>query len=268
MAADSPSPDSDAGPRAILRVPEVLMALAAAPAGVSLAELAPRLGVPKTSLHRLLKTLDKGGYVAATGGLYQLGPTAFCLAGLIAAAAPDAGFPACARPVLDQLARDTQETVMLGVLSGDEPEILYVDVIDSVAPIRFSLSVGDRRPLYCAAAGMAVLAFRPPETQRDYLHRTTFTAYTARTTTPAALGAYLPKVRETASAFDDGGRVIGAAGIASPLFDRIGTPIGSVSAAGPSERMIASRTTLEAQVSLAGERISRVLGYGGAYPPP
>lgn len=263
----SPGPEADAGPRAILRVPEVLMALAARPAGSSLAELAPRLGVPKTSLHRLLRTLERGGYLTSQGGLYRLGPTSFHLANLIGRVAPTSAFPESARPTLEWLAQQTQETVMLGVLAGDLPEIRYVDVIDSDAPIRFTLSIDDMRPLYCAASGKAALAFLPQAAQDDYLARVPFTAFTALTTSKADMPELLREVRAKGLSYDNGGKVMGASGLASPVFDNDGRAIGSISVAGPAERMAANRARLEPLVIDAGERISRLLGYSGAYPP-
>lgn len=260
-------PDTDSGPRAVLRVPEVLMALAARPDGSSLAELAPRLGVPKTSLHRLLRTLERGGYLTALGGLYRLGPTSFHLANLIGRAAPTAGFPDVARPTLASLAQQTQETVMLGVLAGDAPEIRYVEVIDSDAPIRFTVSVDDMRPLYCAASGKAALAYLPRSVQDDYLARVPFTAFTPLTTTKAELPDLLRAVRTAGIAYDSGGKVLGASGLASPVFDGEGQVIGSVSAAGPTERIEANRVRLEPLVIDAGERISRLLGFAEDYPP-
>ena len=242
------------------------MALAATPGGRSLAELAPALGVPKTSLHRLLRTLERGGYLTSQGGVYRLGPTSFQLASLISRSAPSTALPAAARPTLEMLAQETQETVMLGVLSGDEPEILYVDVIDSAAPIRFSLAIGDRRPLYCAASGKAVLAFLPDHAQREYLDRTAFTAFTSQTTEKREMPELLRDVGTSAVAFDDGGKVSGAAGVASPIFDRAGEAIASISVAGPSERIAANRARLEPLVRSAGERISRLIGYGDGYP--
>lgn len=259
--------ETDAGPRAVLRVPEVLMALASKPAGSSLAELSPRLNVPKTSLHRLLRTLERGGYLTSQGGLYRLGPTSFQLASLIGKSAPASAFPACARPTIERLAQETLETVMLGVLSGKEPEILYIDVIDSEEPVRFTLHSGDRRPLYCAASGKAVLAFLPAEAQRVYLKQTGFTPFTGRTTRKEEMAELLREVRETGVAIDNGGTVIGATGIASPIFDREGTAFASVSVAGPSERMEAGRARFEPLVKNASEGISRLLGYSGDYPP-
>lgn len=267
-AGPRPPGGSDAdGPRAILRVPEALMAIAGRSDGISLAELAPRLGVPKTSLHRLLRTLERGGYVASQGGLFRLGPASFQLASLIGRSAPASAFPACARPTLEWLAHETRETIMLGVLSGSPPEILYVDVIDSHEPVRFTVPVGDLRPLYCAASGKAALAFLPAQDQMDYLARTAFTAFTPDTTRKDEMPALLQAIREGGVAFDHSGRVSDASGMASPIFDGDGKAFGSISVAGPTERMEANRARLAPLVLSAGETISRLLGFAGDYPP-
>lgn len=264
----SPGSQAASGPRAVLRVPDVLMAVAAAPGGASLAELAPRLGVPKTSLHRLLRTLEHGGYLTSAGPVYRLGPASFQLAGLIRSAEPSTSFPACARPVLEELARTSEETVMLGILAGEAPDMFYADVIESAAPIRFTLAIGDRRPLYCAASGKAALAFMPLQTQADYLARTEFAVFTPTTSRKSDMPALLQAIARSGIAFDDGGKVAGASGIASPVFGRQGEVLGAVSVAGPSERIAAQRRRLEPLVKAAGEQISRLCGFGEAYPPP
>lgn len=248
------------GPRAILRVPDVLIALASKRGGSSLAELSSQLEVPKTSLHRLLRTLERGGYLAHASGAYTLGPAAFHLANLVAKAAPSTAFPACARPVLDWLAHETRETVMLGVLSDSKNEIVYVDVIDSAAAVRFTVPSGDRRPLYSAASGKAVLAFLPPDVQRAYLARAKFARFTPHTTGKAELPRLLREIQTKVVAFDRGGKVEGASGIASPIFDGDGSVFASVSVAGPADRIEAHRAQIESNVRAAGERISRVLG--------
>ena len=244
------------------------MALASKPGGSSLAELAPRLSVPKTSLHRLLRTLERGGYLTSRDGNYQLGPASFHLASVLGSAAPSTAFPACARPVIEQLARDSRETVMLGVLLEDRPEILYIDVIDSQAPVRFSVPIGDLRPLYSAASGKAVLAYMAPEAQRAYLDTTRFEKFTPNTTGRKDLPAQLEEARRSAVAFDSNGREQGAGALASPIFDAGGRAFASVSVAGPTERIVANRPQLEPLVRTAGERISRLLGFAGDYPPP
>jgi DNA-binding IclR family transcriptional regulator len=262
MAAISP----DAGPRAVLRVPEILRAIAAR-RSASLAELCVALEVPKTSLHRLLRTLEQGGYLTFRAGAYALGPASFDLARAIDAAAPATSFPASARPALEALAEASGETVMLGVLSDGGDEIVYVDVIDSAAAVRFTVPVGDRRPLYSAASGKAVLAFLPPARRQAYLDRCEFLPFTSQTVRREALPEQLVETALSAVAVDDGGKIVGAAGIASPVFGPRGKIIGSVSVAGPAERLLAARPGIDRHVRTAGQQVSRLLGYNGDYPP-
>jgi IclR family acetate operon transcriptional repressor len=259
--------ENQAGARAILRVPQVLIEIASSRSGQSLADLSAQLSIPKASLHRIVRTLESGGYLVHDAGIYRLGPNSFHLAGLIVPLAPGRAIPVVARPELERLAEATGETVMLGVLSDDRTEIVYADVIDSKEAVRFTIPVGDRRPLYSVASGKAVLAFLPPDALRAYLGHVAFTAFTPHTTNKEALPGILPAVRASGVAFDDSGRALGASALASPVFDASGKPICAISAAGPTDRIAAQRSHIELVVRKAGERISRVMGYGGAYPP-
>ena len=260
-------PAQDGGARAILRVPEVLMEIAGARRGLSLAELDARLSIPKASLHRLLRELGRGGYLVHEAGAYRLGPSSFHLAGLVTQAGPARPFPGCARPELERLAVATGETVMLGVLSESGAEITYVDVIDSRAAVRFTIPIGDRRPLHSVASGKAVLAFLPGAAVRAYLEQADFTRFTAQTTSKDELPTVLREIAAAGVALDCGGRAAGASALASPVLDADGWAFAAISVAGPADRIALAAPRLAALVLTAGERISRVLGYTGAYPP-
>jgi len=257
----------DAGPRAILRVPEVLRAIALSGAGIAMGELAQDLKLPKTSLHRLLRTLEHGGFVVRAGGLYRPGPESFRLAAALSQAAPSAQFPACARPVLEYLAEETGETVMLSVISDKLTESIYLEVIESASPLRFAMRAGNRRPLFSVASGKAMLAFQSAEQQERYLAQTEFFEFTQETTRKDEMPALLRRTREKGVVYDRNGIVDGASGVASPVFNQENEPFCAVSIAGPTERMDARRGVLEQLVVEAGQRISRVLGYTGPYPP-
>lgn len=232
-----------------------------------MAELAQALKLPKTSLHRLLRTLEGGGFVVRAGGLYRPGPESFRLAATLGQAAPSAQFPACARPVLEVLAEETGETVMLSTISDRLAESIYVEVIESASPLRFAMRAGNRRPLFAVASGKAMLAFLTPEQQQRYLDAADFLEFTIETTRKDEMPALLRRIRETGVAYDRNGIVDGASGVASPVFDQDGRAFASVSIAGPTERMDARRGLFEQLVLDAGQRISRILGYAGAFPP-
>jgi DNA-binding IclR family transcriptional regulator len=264
---EEPTGGSHQGPRAILRVPEVLIAIAEHGNGATLAGLSRQLEVPKTSLHRLLRTLEQAGYLVSISGAFFPGPESARLATALQGVTPQLAFPACARPVLEWLAGVTGETAMLGMLAEHGRDIIYVDVIESKAPLRYAPSIGDRRPLYAVPAGKAILAFQSPAYRINYIESTDFRPVTPETTPKADLPPILERVRLEAVAFDRNGYIAGGSALASPIFGRDGIVRNTVSVTGPTERIVAKLDRLRDLTRTAGERISRTIGYSGPFPP-
>lgn len=136
------------------RVLEVLEELAASgprPMGV----LADRLGVPRSSMHALLRTMQRYGWLEtdATGTLYGLGVHSL----LVGSAYVDSDdVVARTAPVLDTLAEKTGETVHLGRLEGHH--VVYLAKRESTHPLRMFSSVGRRLSAYSTALGKCLLA--------------------------------------------------------------------------------------------------------------
>jgi DNA-binding IclR family transcriptional regulator len=265
MSDGTDGTEQASGPRSALRVMDILLAVAAEPEGLSLAKLSDRLKLPKTSVFSLLRALEGGGYLRGHDGRYGLGDQALKLGASLGQAR---SFPKCARPVLEWLARETEETILLGVLSEEGHEISYVDVIESEKPLRFAVRVGNRRPLYCTAAGKVMLAFSPKSFQTKYLAQTKFVKFTNDTSTKDELVAMFPEIRRRAVVFDANGIIDGATGIASPCFDEAGLVSCSITIAGPTSRLLATRERIERLTLKGAEQLSEILGYRGVYPPP
>ena len=255
-----------AGPRAILRVPDVLMALAESADGRSFTELCAPLDLPKTSLHRMLKTLTAGHYIVQEGGLYRLGPRSAQLAKAITLALSPPGFPQVVRPFLESLAKRTGESVILGVLDEARSHVFYVDVINSNAPLRVMVPQGNTRPLYSAASGQIMLAYLPREEREEYLAKANFEAFTEETARRGDVPAILDRARRDGIIFDRNGSFSGASGLAVPCFNARGEISCAVSIAGPTERIERSREGIVRLLVIAGRSISRLLGYEGRYP--
>lgn len=258
------SDDGNGGPRSALRVMDILHALAAEQDGMTLARLSEQLQLPKTSVFTLLRALEGGRYVKSNAGRYALGDQALRLGASLGQAQ---SFPKNVRPVLEWLAAETGETILLGVLSEEGDEISYVDVIESDKPLRFAVRIGNRRPLYCTAAGKAMLAFSPKAFQTEYLARTRFVKFTYETSSKDDLKAILPDIRRRGVIVDANGIIDGATGIASACFDEAGRATCSVTIAGPTSRMIPAKQQLEKLTRTGAERISQILGHRGSYPP-
>lgn len=132
----------------------------------NLTALSERLGMPKSSAFNLIHTLLDLGYIYETrrrGGYY---PTRrlLDLAQHIAEGDP---FLQGIHGFLEALAAEAGETVLLSV--RERGEVIYVDVLESSSPIRYSAKVGDRRPLCTASSGMAILASYSAEERADVI---------------------------------------------------------------------------------------------------
>ena len=139
------------GSQTLLRGLDVLEGVAEGP--VSLGELASRLGLTRSTTHRLANALIERRYVSLVPGRgYQLGPK---LLELGFQAQQQADLVQIARPRLEALAEGSEDTVHLGVLDGDRA--LYLDKIPGRRRIVISSRVGDRHPLTFTGLGKALL---------------------------------------------------------------------------------------------------------------
>lgn len=259
--------DNDAGraalTRAPLRVMQVIAALAGSEGGLSLAQLSERVGVPKSSLFSLLRSLQAGGYIESTNGHHQLGQEAFNLASVISRGR---SFPANLRPMLSRLCQQCGETVMLAAPGDAWNDFVYLDVAESDAWLRFKVDFGARRPLYSTAPGLALLAFAPSEARARYIKSVQLKPFTPETvSTRKALINLLEKTRADgvvlSSASHEGVTAIGA-----PVFNTSGEVVAAVALAGLSTRIQRDQAKLCTEVRRAGEQMSRLLGLTGPYP--
>lgn len=151
--------DRRSGVQVIARAAAILRVLAAEAADLSLTQLADRVGLPRTTVHRICRALEEEGFVAtggATGRLY-LGPGLLRLA-----AGGRRDLPAVVAPYLARLSRELNETVDLGVLDGSQ--VLFIAQHPAPQRVLMAVSrVGARFPAYCTANGKALLAELPEE---------------------------------------------------------------------------------------------------------
>ena len=181
------------------RVLEVLEVLAT-DGPLALRDLAAHLQVPKSSMHALLRTMQRRGWLEtdATGTLYGLGVRSL-LAG--SAYVDSDAVVRRASPVLDHLAQQTGETVHLGRLEGSD--VVYLAKRESTHPLRLFSSVGRRLPAHSVALGKALLAEMAPEAARACLPAQ-LQAMTSKTIIdPAELLEHLEHVRRVGYAVDD-----------------------------------------------------------------
>lgn len=143
---------------AIDRALQVIMALAdAGPDGAALAQLAEKTEVNKSTAYRALSTLRHRGFAVQLPGTgnYALGPEALSLASRLDS---PANLKTSLHPALVALSREVDELVHLGVLIEDD--VLYLDKVEPVHPIRVWSTVNQRVPVATSSLGRAFLAAR------------------------------------------------------------------------------------------------------------
>jgi DNA-binding IclR family transcriptional regulator len=180
------------------RTLEILEALAAA-GRRTLGELARDLGIPKSSLHGILRTMAQRNWVEtdATGTRFGLGLRALQVGSAYLDADDVVGLLS---GVLDDLAAAFGETVHLGRLDG--ADVVYVAKRESVHPLRLFSAIGRRLPAHATALGKALLAERRDE-EVDRILRWPLARLTRHTIVePAALYRELAEVRERGYAVD------------------------------------------------------------------
>ncbi len=144
--------------RSVERALDVLACFEAQNRALSLTQIADQLRIPKSTVFRLLATLESKGFVRRSDetGQYRLGTHLIHMGAL---ASQDWDTSRWAGPYLQRLAAEHGETVDLAILDGID--VIYLQVVESPQRVRLSAAVGQRLPAYCTASGKALLAFLP-----------------------------------------------------------------------------------------------------------
>ncbi|MBE1487430.1 IclR family transcriptional regulator [Plantactinospora soyae] len=237
------------------RTLDVLEALADSPRRRSLVELARDLGIPKSSLHGLLRTMIQRGWVEAdlTGTRFGLGVRALQVGAAYLEADDATGLLS---GVLDELASRFGETVHLGRLDG--PHVVYLAKRESVHPLRLYSAIGRHLPAHATALGKVLLAERPDEAV-DRLLSWPLPALTRHTVTdPSLLHAELATVRARGYAVDREENTEGivcfamAVPLHSPAVDAISLSVPAARLGpGSEERIVAALRGAVSQVRAA-----------------
>lgn len=238
---------------------DVLEAVGDSPDGIGHLELAERIGLPKTTVYRILATLVARGLVwrDPIRHAYCLGSRTIELARK-AYAMPD--LVAAARFELRTLRDLTGETTYLAALDG--ADAISLERCEGAHNVRSASVLGVRKPLYCTSQGKAMLS-RLPDAERDAL----VAAMTLRPLTPKtltdrrSLRKELKATAERGYAIDEEEIVMGVRCVGAPIVDPRGRVRGAISIAGPAYRMTRERVEqLGPEVAEAGRRIGQQLG--------
>ena len=243
------------------RAVDLLEVLAAA-GWASVTELARRIDVHKSTVSRLLSTLERRGVVERHEGTqkYRLG---FAVVRFASGVAAPADLAKIARTASERLCAQTGETVNLAVLEGREVvNIAEVNQSDSVVVVSW---LGKRTGLHMTSNGKVFL-MHLPEPVRNEILAPPLRVCTPHTVTDAGeLDAQLAEARARGWAYTREELEIGLNAVAAPVLSADGTVVAALCTSGPSYRLTEARFAEVGQLTRrAAEDISRRLGWLGA----
>lgn len=222
-------------------------------------EIAHRLNIPVSTAYRFVRTLRQMGLLEQdpVTRKYQLG---LRLLTLEAPILRNLDVRRIALPYMETLAEHCQETVQLTLRRGFQR--VCIEVLDSPHMVRVAAARGDSLPLHSGALGKAILAFLGKGEIDRYLataHLQRFTPHTI--TDPSHLRKELARIRTRGYAVSMQEVVIGAGGVAAPLFDGTGHVIASLGLSGLVHRLTAVKIEgIVPEVLHHAEKISAELG--------
>lgn len=184
-----------------LRLIGLLEVIAARDQPHSLQSLVEETGLPKPTLHRMLQQLEGGGLLQRQrdGRHYSTG---LRLRRLAESLLFNDSFRGARHAVLRRLVDEVGESCNITTLDGSE--VVYLDRVETAAPLRFYLHPGSRVPAHCSASGKLLLSQMTPAQRQRLLAHVPLEAYTPKTLTdPQALELALLRIRKDGHAFDD-----------------------------------------------------------------
>jgi IclR family transcriptional regulator, KDG regulon repressor len=242
------------------RAVDILQVLADESCELGPGEVAQRLSLHKSTIHRLLAVLDQHGLIRrnAQTGKYALGLRLFELG---TRAIQSLRVREQAQPYLDRLSRDTGETAHICVRDGGD--MVSVAYAEGPRSLRMPATVGRRTPAYCSAVGKAMLAFLPEPALEEVLGKQSLRACTDKTlVTRGSLLADLRQVRIRGYSVDDEEIEKGLRCVGAPVWNCSGEVVAAMSIAGPAFRIMKSRVPAIAQAVIGITRsLSAELGY-------
>jgi IclR family KDG regulon transcriptional repressor len=224
--------------RAVERALDILLCFNHEEPTRSLTQIAETVRMSKTTVHRLLATLENKRFITRdqVTGLYRLGLRFIEMASLVL---QDVELHRWAQPYLQRLSAEFGETVDLSILDGSD--VIYLDVIESPQRLKLAAAVGQRLPAFCTASGKALLAYLPEDQVRKILGEN-LEKYTDRT--PLSISDILSDLKITAErgyAISEQEYEEDINAVAASIFDADHHSIASIAIVGPSFRLTKER---------------------------
>ncbi|WP_438444795.1 IclR family transcriptional regulator [Gorillibacterium sp. sgz5001074] len=211
---------------------------------LSLTEISAKVGLHKSTVHRLLASLEGKGFILRSPSTekYRLG---FRLWELAANLSQSDDPEVVLLPEMEHLRDELGETVSLYVRDGLER--VRIQAVQSSQAIRRVAPVGARLPLYVGASSKVLVAFADASVLQQVLDSADWPAAMDR----ALFVQQLEEVRASGFAISIEEREVGAAAVAVPVFNRSQKLAAALAVSGPSNRLTAEKMREQAPVLMA-----------------
>jgi IclR family KDG regulon transcriptional repressor len=223
-------------------------------------DISQSTGYTKSTVSRLLSTLEKHGCVMKTGsaGKYQLGYRINLWANI---SARQNNLVNIARPVMEELRDKCGEEIALYVVESDRR--VCVARVQSLHEIAKVGPVGTYYPLHAGASGKVLLAYLPEDQRNAIIVKGRLEKYTSLTITDhQKLEKDLEAIRNKGYAVSRGEREPDAFSVTAPIWDAGGRVVASISISGPNFRLTDKQLKKNIQeIQTASKEISYKLGY-------
>jgi len=216
-------------------------------------------GMPKTSVYRMLMSLEEIGFLEkGSDAKYRLG-LIFLKFGSLVSSRLD--IRTIAHPIMKELHEDVEEAINLIVCQGDQA--VYIDKIDLKQKVRLYTAIGRKSPLYAGACSRIILSFMSDDDIHDYLRRTELQQYASGTITDKhKLYQSIERARKEGYTLSCSELEDHTCAIAAPIFNHEGEVIAGISIAGMEAHYTEENIKMFAKkVKQAAYDISKCLGY-------
>ncbi|MDI3328671.1 MAG: IclR family transcriptional regulator [Alicyclobacillaceae bacterium] len=242
--------------RAVERALDILLCFSSTEMELGLSDIAKRVKLHKSTVHRLLASLESRGFIRRDPHTqnYRLG---WRILELVSNVHQSGDLSTVVLPEMTRLRDLLDETISLYIRSGTER--IRIQAVESHQPVRRVANIGQRLPLYVGASGKVLLAWSPPEVVEQVLNDPKIPPDLDR----EEFIRQLERVRENGYAISIEEREAGAAAVAAPVFDRNGQLVAALSVSGPADRFTGAATLRFAEaVTRSAKIIHQILTAG------
>ena len=213
----------------------VLECLESSRRGLNISEISRKLGIPKSSTHVIVLTLERLGYVQkrADSIHYTLGLRAY---GLGLGMMKNLSVADVALPHMRVLVDQIHLPAHLAVPDGEQG--VYIQKVDAPGLIKIDTYVGRRMDLHCTGVGKIILAYGPPDILELALAKSVYIRHTRNTiTSPRQMEKEIAKIRRIGYAIDDEEEELAVRCLAVPVLHPTGRFAAALSVTGTTEQI-------------------------------